>query len=46
MINVDVKKHQIFEKYYVWNPSVCSCKNGKYLPSIINDSVIACDEII
>ena len=26
--------------------AICSCKNGKYLESIIDDSVITCDEII
>ena len=26
--------------------ALCSCKNGKNLASIINDSVIKCDEII
>ena len=26
--------------------ATCSCKNGKYLGSIIDDSVITCDEII
>ena len=30
----------------IWNPATCSCKNGKYLVSIIEDSVITCDEII
>ena len=35
------------EKDYIWNPATCSCKNGKYLESIIiDDSVITCDEII
>ena len=29
-----------------WNPTTCTCENGKYLGSIIGDSVIACDEII
>ena len=38
------KKHH--EKDYIWNPATCSCKNGKYLASIIDDSVITCDEII
>ena len=28
-----------------WNPATCSCKNGKYLASIMNDSAIACDEV-
>ena len=34
------------KKYYIWNPAICSCKNGKYLASVIDDSGIACDEII
>ena len=34
------------EKYYIWNPSTCSCENGKCARSIIDDSVITCDEII
>ena len=29
-----------------WNPATCSCENGKYLASIIDDSVITCDEVI
>ena len=36
----------VFEKYYIWNPATCSCKNGLYSGSIIGDSVIICDEII
>ena len=48
MINVveSAEKHHICEKYYIWNPATCSCKNGKYLASIIDDSVIMPDEII
>ena len=34
------------EKYYIWNRATCSCENGKYLTSTIDDSVIKCDEII
>ena len=47
-INVDVSvKNIIFvRKNYIWNPATCSCKNGKYLTSIIDNSVIKCDEII
>ena len=30
---------------YIWNPSTCNCKNGKYLGSIIDDSVITCNKI-
>ena len=36
------KKH-ICEKYYIWNPATCSCKNGKYLASFIDNSVITCN---
>ena len=34
------------QKTYIWNPATCSCENGKYLASIIDDSVITCDKII
>ena len=33
-------------KYHIWNPSKCTHENGKYLESIINHSVITCDEIV
>ena len=33
-------------KDYIWNPATCSCEKSKYLASIINDSVIICEEII
>ena len=33
-------------KNYIWNPATCSCENGKYVGSIIDDTVITCDEII
>ena len=42
----ECKKHHICEKDYIWNPATCSYKNGKYLASIIDDSMITCDEII
>ena len=28
------------EKGYISNPSTCTCENGKYVQSIIDDSVI------
>ena len=28
------------------NPTTCSCGNGKYLASIMDDSTITCDEIM
>ena len=40
------QKHCVYEKDCIWNPATCSCKNGRYLASIMNDSVITCDEII
>ena len=46
MPNVDVSVKNICEKDCIWNPATCSCKNGTYLPSITDDSVIAFDEII
>ena len=42
----DCKKHNICEQDYIWNPATCSCKNNKYLASIIDNSVITCGEII
>ena len=45
MINFDgyAKNHYICEKDYIWNPTTCNCKNGKYLANIIDNSVIMCD---
>ena len=40
------RKHHICEKDYIWNLATCSCKNRDYLASIIDDSVITCDETI
>ena len=40
------KNHNLCEKDYIWNPATCSCKNGKYLANIMDDSVITCGEII
>ena len=42
----ECKKHNICEADYIRNPARCSCENGKYLASIIDDSMITCDEII
>ena len=40
------QKHHICEKDYISNTVTCSCKNGKCLARIIDDSVTMCDEII
>ena len=39
-----VKKPHICD--FISHPATKSCKNGKYLVSIIGDSVINCDEIV
>ena len=44
-MSTECKKHHICERDYIWNPARCSCKNGKFLASIIDDSVITCNEI-
>ena len=40
------RKHHVCEKGYIWNLSICTCKNGKYFESIIDDSIFTFDEII
>ena len=42
----EFKIHHICEKDYIWNTSTCACENWKYLASIMDDSVITCDEVI
>ena len=39
----NTKKHHMCDKDDVWNPSTCTCENGKYLESITDNSVITCD---
>ena len=34
------------QKDYVWNPATCNCENENYLASIMDYSMITCDEII
>ena len=43
---VNVKKHHMCEKDYVWNPATWNCENGKCLTSIMDDSGIICDEVV
>ena len=40
------KKRHVCEKDYVSHPPTCSCENGKYLASIMDDSVIISNEVI
>ena len=41
----ECKKQNICEKDYIWDSPTCGCENGKYQPSIIDDSTIMCDEV-
>ena len=43
---MSVKKIDVCEKDYVWNPDICFCENEKYLASIMYDSAIVYDEVI
>ena len=45
-VDVSVKKIDVCEKNYVWNPATCNRENEKYLASIMDDSKIMCDEVI
>ena len=40
------QKHHICKKDYICNIATCNSKNGKYLLSIIDNSVIVFDEVI
>ena len=42
----ECKNYHKCKKDYSWNPSTCICENSKYLKSIADTSVIACDETI
>ena len=39
-VNASAKVIIYFKKRNIWNPSTCSCTNGKYLASIIKDEII------
>ena len=45
-INADTSVKNIIYVKKNWDPNICICKNGKYLASIMDDSVIMCGEII
>ena len=42
----NLTEHNACEKDYIWNSAAFSCQNGEYVGSIIDHSVITCDEII
>ena len=41
-----ISEKHVCNKDYTWNPATCSCENGKYLGSVIDNSVLTCDKII
>ena len=41
----ECQKRHLCEKNYAWNPAAYSRENIKYLGSIMDDSVITCDEL-
>ena len=45
-VNTSAKIVVHAKKDYNWNPSTCISQNGKYLKSIADILVIACDEIV
>ena len=45
-VNVSVKNIMYVKKSCIWNPVTCSCENGKYLASIMDNSAITCNEIV
>ena len=42
----ECKNYQMCKENFSWNPSTCICKNGKYLGSSNDNSVIRCGKII
>ena len=44
MTNINVHaKNVMYLKKIVWKPAQCNCESGKYLASIMDDSVIMCN---
>ena len=35
----------MWKNIYIWNSTICSCENGNYLASIMDDSAITCEII-
>ena len=44
-MNNECKKYFACKKYFSWNPSTCICENGRYLKSVLDNSLIECSEI-
>ena len=46
VVSAKNQNNNLCEKDYISNLVTCSCENGKYLASAIDNSVITCDVII
>ena len=42
----ECKNIHVCEKSYLSNPAACNSENGKYLATIMDDTIIICDEVI
>ena len=45
-VNVEIWENNVWEKGYIWNCATCSCEDGKYLETVIDNWVIVSAEII
>ena len=45
-VSAKIQKISSVQKNYIWDPATCSCKNGKYWISVIDNSVDTSDDII
>ena len=45
-MSANISEKNVYEKVYIWDPHKCSCENSRDGKSIIDDSVIMCDEIM
>ena len=46
-VNIKIEKNILCaKKGYIWSPVMCICENGKYVESIIANSLIICDKNI
>ena len=46
IVILSIKNVIVCAKDYIWNPSKCSCENGKYLVNVMDNSTIMFDEVI
>ena len=42
----ECESYRKWERNYSWNPIACICEDSKYLKSIVDTSVVTCDDNI